>query len=462
MALTNGFRSLFKKKETRKRTKAAEGKPAPIAELFAQESATTAARATANLPRFKATAADQVDRSRSDRFTAMRMKLRNAFTPSQPVVDRRMFAGRTDVLGAMISSIEDQRLHLVIYGERGIGKTSLLHMLAGAARDARYIVVYSSCGAGTNFQETFRAAAAEIPLLFHSGFGPTAEEAEAGATLETLLPPDFSPRQFADLCVKVTGTRALFILDEFDRCGSREFRRDLAELIKFLSDRSVRVQVVIAGVAADLAELVEHIPSIRRNILAVRVPRMSDDEIRQIVTTGEQASGLTFDVAAREFIVTLSRGWPYIASLLCHHAGLSAIDAGRTTVMSANVSAAVDDSVHELRARMAKGVRLQVDRLRNEGAGKLLTLLAGASLAAGGDFDAGDIDELAQKNADAAAARRLAEQLAAEKMLLESRDDAYGIRYAFVEESLPSYLWFLGAQQQFQDAEVKAQRASNG
>ena len=309
-----------------------------------------------------------------------------------------MFAGRTDVLGTMIGAIEDQRLHLVIYGERGIGKTSLLHMLAGAARDARYIVVYSSCGAGSNFQETFRAAAAEIPLLFHSGFGPTAEEAEAGATLEALLPPDFSPRQFADLCVKVTGTRALFILDEFDRSGSVEFRRDLAELIKFLSDRSVRVQVVIAGVAADLAELVEHIPSIRRNILAVRVPRMSDDEIRQIVSTGEQASGLTFDVAAREFIVTLSRGWPYIASLLCHHSGLRGIDAGRTTVMSSNVSAAVDDCVVELRARMAKGVRLQVDRLRNEGAGKLLTLLAGASLAAGGDFDVSDIDELAQKN----------------------------------------------------------------
>ena len=435
----------------------------PVSELFAQGSSRAeAAAATGGLPRFKATAADQVDRRRSDRFTAMRMKLRNAFTPSQPVSDRQMFAGRTEVLGAMIGSIEDQRLHLVIYGERGIGKTSLLHMLSEAAREARYIVVYSSCGAASNFEETFRAAAADIPLLYHSNFGPNTQEAEAGSSLADLLPDRFSPRQFADLCVKLTGTRALIILDEFDRCESSEFRRDLAELIKFLSDRSVRMQVVIGGVAADLAELVEHIPSIRRNILAVRVPLMSEAEIRSLVATGERASGLTFDTAASDFIVNVARGWPYIATLLCHHAGLNAIDAGRGTVLPDDVSAALDESLLELRARMAKPIQLQVERLLADGGGKLLTLIAGASLVAGGDFSIADIDAASPKSADATAAKRFAEELSAEKLLLERRDDAYGRRYGFVEDGLPPYLWFLGQQQIHQDQQVKTPRASNG
>jgi hypothetical protein len=170
----------------------------PVTELFAQESLRPETSVAGALPRFRSTAADQVDRRRSDRFTAMRMRLRNAFTPSQPVVDRRMFAGRTGVLSTMIGSIEDQRLHLVVYGERGIGKTSLLHMLTEAAREARYIVVYSSCGAASNFQETFLAAAADIPLLYHSNFGPTTEEAETGSTLADLLPEDFSPLREAD------------------------------------------------------------------------------------------------------------------------------------------------------------------------------------------------------------------------------------------------------------------------
>ena len=65
---------------------------------------------------------------------------RTAFTPSQPVVERRLFAGRTGTLTTLIRAIEDERLHVIVYGERGIGKTSLMHVLAEAARDARYLV----------------------------------------------------------------------------------------------------------------------------------------------------------------------------------------------------------------------------------------------------------------------------------------------------------------------------------
>ena len=238
--VAGGLSSLFKRKP-RIESNGSSMPVRSVSELFHTDAANSDADKASALPRFKSTAADQVDRRRSDRFTAMRMKLRNAFTPSQPVADRRLFAGRTEILGAMISSIEDQRLHLVLYGERGIGKTSLLHMLTDAAREARYIVVYSSCGAASNFQDVFRTAASDIPLLYHTNFGPTTQEAEAGSTLAELRPENFSPRQFADLCVKLTGTRALIILDEFDRAESTEFRRDLAEVLKSLSDRSVRV-----------------------------------------------------------------------------------------------------------------------------------------------------------------------------------------------------------------------------
>ena len=322
VGLGDSISSLFKRKK-RKAVRPAvldAPPPPPVSQLFGQEPGPARAPEAGGLPRFKATAADHIDRRRSDRFTAMRMRVRNAFTPSQPIVDGKMFAGRQDLLSHLIGSIEDQRLHLVLYGERGIGKTSLLHVLAEAARDARYIVVYSSCGSASSFQETFGAAAAEMPLLFHSGFGPTTEEAEAGSSMADLLPDNFTPRQFADLCAKLTGTRVLIFLDEFDRCESSDFRRDVAELMKFLSDRSVRVQLVIGGVAADLAELVEHIPSIRRNILAVRVPQMSDDEVRQMVARGERVSGITYDAAAQDLVVRIARGWPYIAVLVCHHA----------------------------------------------------------------------------------------------------------------------------------------------
>jgi hypothetical protein len=69
-----------------------------------------------SFPRFQSTAGDHLDPRTADRFAMVRAKLRTAYTPAQPVTDRRMFAGRTKVLTALIRSIEDQRLHTVIYG----------------------------------------------------------------------------------------------------------------------------------------------------------------------------------------------------------------------------------------------------------------------------------------------------------------------------------------------------------
>jgi Cdc6-like AAA superfamily ATPase len=397
------------------------------------------------LPRFRTNASDQPHR-RDDRFASIRMKLRAAYTPSQPVFDPRMFAGRLGVLKGAIRAIEDQRLHLVIYGERGIGKTSLLHMLTSAARTARYIVIYLSCGAASNFDETFRAVATDIPLLYHSDFGPTAHEAESGASVAGLLPSGpLLPRQFGDLCGKLTGTRVLIILDEFDRASDPQFRRDVAELMKILSDRSVRVQLVVAGVAADLAELVEHIPSIRRNILSISVPLMSNEEVEELVKNGERTSGVAVTPAGREGIVQISSGSPYIASLICHHAALEALDHGRLEVTPADVSAALDVALGELTTRLSKNVLEHVTNLKGGSSAELLSLIAAASLTGGGEFDLPLIESMAG-GAKAALCITFASQLAAKGVLVTERGGSRK-RYAFVEDAVPSYVWFLTAQQ---------------
>lgn len=403
------------------------------------------------LPRFRTNASDQPHR-RDDRFATVRMKLRSAYTPSQPVFDPRMFAGRLGVLKASIRAIEDQRLHLVIYGERGIGKTSLLHMLASAARTARYIVVYLSCGAASNFDETFRAVATHIPLLFHSDYGPTAAEAESGASVAGLLASGpLLPRQFGDLCSKLTGTRMLIVLDEFDRASDPQFRRDVAELMKILSDRLVRVQLVVAGVAADLAELVEHIPSVRRNILAIPVPLMSNEEVEELVRNGERTAGITVPPASREHIVQISSGSPYIANLICHHAALEALDHGRMEVSPQDVSTALDQALAELATRLSKNALDHINSIKGESSAELLSLIAAASLSGGGEFDLPLIESMAG-SAKAALCITFAAQLAARGVLVNERGGSARKRYGFVEDAVPSYVWFLTAQQRVKAA----------
>ena len=414
-------------------------------------------KAAPSLPRFQVTATDQLTRRGSDSLARLRANLRNAFTPSQPVMNPSMFAGRAGVLTSMIRSLEDQRLHLVIYGDRGIGKTSLLHMLTDAARDARYIVIYMSCGAGSTFDETFRAAGADIPLLFHSGYAPTASEAEHGSTLADIFPSGrLSPRQFGDVCVRITGTRVLIILDEFDRCESAQFRRDLAEVIKILSDRSLRVQLVIAGVAADLADLVEHIPSIRRNILAIKVPLMNDQEVHELLANGERASGLGFTADARAQITTVANGSPYISSLVAHHAGLIALDAKSTTVRAEDVAAAVSQSLDDLWLRIPTVVQGHILSTL-EHAGEALTTLAKASLSASGPFAAREIETAATSPENANTSKRIADKLVETGVLLTSEDDRHGPRYKFIDDGVSSYLWFRACQQAASSATLDEQ-----
>ena len=305
-------------------------------------------------PRFRANANDHVNPQAVDASARARMKLLEAFTPSQPVGDRKRFAGRTEILTHLIRAIEEQRLHTVLYGSRGLGKTSVLHVLAQAARDARYLVVYVSCGSDSNFDEVFRTVAASIPMLFHSTVGPTSEEVEKGQTLADILPETpISARIASDFLAKIVGTRVVIVLDEFDRSESALFRRDVAELIKNLSDRLVRVQLVIAGVAANLVELIEHTPSIQRNIYALQVPWMTVSEIRLLIKNGEELGGVRFDENATRAIVVAAHGSPYIASLISLNAGLYALEEGRSNVTGENAASAIKMAVREFKARLS-------------------------------------------------------------------------------------------------------------
>lgn len=300
----------------------------------------------AHLPRFRGHARDQLRPSERSAVDQARLRFCGAFTPGQPVMRPDRFAGRGEALARLIEALEDQRLHAVLYGERGVGKTSLIHILTGAAREAGYLVLYQSCDADTRFDEMFRAVLAHIPQLYHGAVPPSGEGAAEASLLEMV--PHLPTPHVADLLAQVTGIRVILILDEFDRAASPAFRRSIAELIKNLSDRCARVQILLAGVAEDYSDLIEHIPSIRRNILPLMLPRMSDVEIEQLLAMGAEQGGVGFSSTARLRIRTTAKGSPYIAALLAHHAGLACIAEGAEEVSVTHVVAAIGKVQDEL------------------------------------------------------------------------------------------------------------------
>lgn len=314
-----------------------------------------------------------------------RALIRDAFTPSQPVNDRGMFAGRRALLEDLIVAIEDQRLHFVLYGDRGIGKTSILHILSDLAADADYLVCYISCGDRMSFSDFARRIAQRVPLLFHGDFAPGSPEIEQGLHLADILPQgEIDVSTFGEMLGKLSDTRILMLLDEFDRVQSENFRRSIAELIKNLSDNAAPAQIVIAGVAPDLSELIAQIPSIRRNVLGVLVPNMSDEEVNEMLAIAEQRAGLNFAADARELIGLASLGLPYLVGLIAQHAALLATKRDDLSVTKADVREAIRKARSELSGRIAARTLHAITNAANRDELIELGKLAHAALRGGG------------------------------------------------------------------------------
>lgn len=410
-------------------------RPQPIVALDVPQRPARMRAATSRLPRFKGEASDleRPLRGRDGPVDQQRVRLQRAFTPSQPVSDVRMFAGRREILLSLIRAIEDQQLHAVIFGDRGIGKTSLLHVFSQLAREARYIVRYTSCTEKSEFDATFRAIAADVPLLYHADFDPTSEPAERGAALDSLLPErELTVATLTEVFAKLSGTRVLIVLDEFDRATSPEFKRSVAELIKSLSDRSIRVQLVIAGVAANLTELVEHIPSIRRNILGLPMPAMTAEEMQEMIALGESIGQMSFEPTALEQIVAAAQGSPYVTGLLAQHAAARALDRQARDVAPEDVTEAIRRAMRDVWVRLSPRSQQQVEAVEARLPAGEIARIAGEGLTHFGVL----LDPL-----DPAAPRDPAVKALADVGIL--RETTVGDRagHRFADDSVALYLW---------------------
>src|SRR2546421_7387655 len=86
-------------------------------------------------------------------------RLSVAFTPSAPVGATELFAGRTDQIMRCVTAIIQRGLHIVVYGERGVGKTSLANVLPAIITEANIpglVAVRVDCNTQDDFSSLWR------------------------------------------------------------------------------------------------------------------------------------------------------------------------------------------------------------------------------------------------------------------------------------------------------------------
>jgi Cdc6-like AAA superfamily ATPase len=271
-------------------------------------------------------------------------RLGKAFTPHRPIDLPEFLAGRLEVLYKAMDAVNTTGLHVILYGDRGTGKTSIARVLARMIqepdrRDGRRVLM-ASCATSDTYASIWHKVFQEIWLAERQlGFGEAAALQVTGRL--KLDEPVADPNDLR-LLIESLPNPYLIVIDEFDRVPlETDARRLMADTIKLFSDTDVQSKIMIVGVAESIAELIGEHPSISRNIAEILVEPMTGAELREIIKRGFEIVGLSFEEGLDERIADLSQGYPAYAHLLGLWSGRRAVELGDSTVAQAHLDASI-------------------------------------------------------------------------------------------------------------------------
>jgi energy-coupling factor transporter ATP-binding protein EcfA2 len=377
-----------------------------------------------------------------------RMRLvAEAFRPSAPIDRRALFAGRSDQIAELFSAVAQPGQHAVVYGERGVGKTSLAAVTAELLASSGALAVRTTCDSGDDFASVWRKALGEISLRSENrgiGFAPTANEVHrpASALLEGA---EVTPH------VVVRGLETLarlapivIFLDEFDRLASSSCRALFTDTIKALSDRVVPATIVLVGVADTVDELIREHRSVERALVQVRMPRMARADLAEIARRGIEAAQMTIRPPAVDRVTALSQGLPHYTHLLTQLAAQAALGERHADVGGREVDFAIERAIQRAQQSITDAY-LRAEAAADGSGRHVLLACALAAEDEFGFFGLADVQSALARFGDvlveAADLDRLAEEPAA---VLQCRDAASEKRYRFLNPLLQPYVVMRG------------------
>lgn len=279
-------------------------------------------------------------------------RLVTAFTPHSPIGIRELFAGRLGLVRRVSDSVAAPGVHVALFGDRGVGKTSIAKIVALILQedaDPRGMrAIRTACDSGDTYSTIWRKVFQEIVVIERQlGFDTHERSVSAASRFDvgdSLTPNDVR------LVIQGLPNRVLVIVDEFDRIGDSTTRRLMADTIKLFSDADVSSTIMLVGVAESIPELIAEHESISRNLTQVHVPQMNTEELAEIVRRGFGRVGLSFAEGVDQSIAMLSQGYPHYTHLLGLWAARVALSRGSAEVSEADLNEAVGAALRDAQA----------------------------------------------------------------------------------------------------------------
>jgi Cdc6-like AAA superfamily ATPase len=305
-----------------------------------------------------------------DELEERSFKLGLFFKPSSPINKESLFSGRISQVRDVVDAINQQGQHAVLYGERGVGKTSLANMIFPKLRreGTDKIAPLVNCMTEDTYETLWKRVFERVQFIADKdsiALGSDTEDLlnEYTGPLASPISPDEVWRLLWELGQELL---TVVILDEFDTIADGTTLAMMSDTIKLLSDRGVPATIVVIGVADDVETLLTNHRSIERCLSQINMPRMSMPELESIVVNGLSGVEIKIDDAALWDIVRLSKGLPHYAHLLGLYSGRAALDAERLKVLQIDVQRAMESAVAKTQASIQSDYSKAITSSRKE------------------------------------------------------------------------------------------------
>lgn len=257
-------------------------------------------------------------------------KLSEVLSASQPVKSIQHLIGRDTELESIDRALFQSGRHIFIYGDRGVGKSSLAATAASQyqSADAPPITVSGSP------DETFKTIIANIAnqALGRSKIESVKRNENLGFEWRGLKFGNSTEISSVDISGQIQSVgdavellkqvavrhseKPIVVLDEFDTILDPGERNKFASLLKQLGDQSVNLKFIFTGIGKSLDELLGAHQSAFRQLQTVELPRLGWEARREIVINAANAFGLTINNDVNWRIAIVSDGFPYYVHLI--------------------------------------------------------------------------------------------------------------------------------------------------
>lgn len=255
--------------------------------------------------------------------------LRQEFFHLRPIDQQEHLKGRATQLSQIHRSLDSLGRQIFIFGDRGVGKTSLARTAAFSAPGYKFDPIYVACDREGSFFQMAAAMIDELAGRMDQSVERTTTEKvsilskvlgyEKGSSDKRIYPEFDSLSRFIQALKAITESSQkppIIIIDELERFTGEHDRGLTADFIKRVSDEKIRARFIVCGIASSLSGLIGNHPSSERSFSPIELKQLNYSNLQEIINSAADAFNVKIPKGIVQRISIISDGFPYFTQLI--------------------------------------------------------------------------------------------------------------------------------------------------